>query len=190
MKIDTIKKHLKGYFINRINHNGMKVTEKLCKKIDGNDYEVLDNVNTPNGLVSAYTNCLNQVNANILDPSVSICNLSEILPVIQGDIFEKYKVRQKEINQHRTWQECYKTEKNHYVEDTYLVKWQRPRGIVYGIVGNNAIEEISDVILTDKQKENAVNIKFPNMLLSAIKDNLINEFEEEYLKEVAKYESL
>ena len=191
VKLNTIKNHLNGYFINQTTDTySQQVKETLCKKIDGNDYEVLDNVNTPNGLVSPMVLLLQQCNNQILDPTFSICSLSEILPVINGSIFESYAKRQKEIIKHRKWQKCCRTESNRYAEDTYLIKWKRPKGISYGIVGEGNIVEINELILTDNQKKNAVKISYPNILVKAIRDVLINEFEEEYLKEVEKYNSL
>ena len=80
MNIEEIKHELQEqrYFINRISHNGEKVSESLCKKIDGsNDYEVLRAVNTPKGLVTAYDNCLSQVN------NQSLINISESLKEIK-----------------------------------------------------------------------------------------------------------
>lgn len=191
MKLNTIKNHLNGYFINQTTDTySQQVKETLCKKIDGNDYEVLDNVNTPNGLVSPMVLLLQQCNNQILDPTFSICSLSEILPVINGSVFDSYDKRQKEIIKHRKWQKCCRTEANRYIENRYLIKWKRPKGISYGVVGEDNIVEINELILTDNQKKNAVKISYPNILVKAIRDDLINEFEEEYLKEVEKYDSL
>ena len=33
MNLETIKSELKGYFINRFEHNGEKVSDTLCRKI-------------------------------------------------------------------------------------------------------------------------------------------------------------
>lgn len=191
VKLNTIKNHLNGYFINQTTDiYSQQVKETLCKK-NGNDYEVLDNnVNTPNGLVSPMVLLLQQCNNQILDPTFSICSLSEILPVINGSVFDSYAKRQKEIIKHRKWQKCCRTEANRYIENRYLIKWKRPKGISYGVVSNDTIVEVSELLLTSKQKENAILINYPKMLLKAIEDDLINEFQEDYLKEVAKYNSL
>lgn len=190
MKIDTIKSKLTGYFINRISHNGEKVSENLCKKIDGNDYEVLRAVETPNGLMSAYDLLLNQVNNQILDPSISICKLSEILPVINGNIFESYKQREKIIEKHISWCQCVETEENEYSDGKYVVKVKKPKGFIYFIVDGDKLTEIPGDLLEDNQKENAVRIKYPKLLRKALSDDLNNEFESAYLEEVAKYKSL
>lgn len=192
MKLEEIKHELQEqrYFINRISHNGEKVSESLCKKIDGNDYEVLRAVNTPNGLMSAYDLLLTQVNANILDPSVSICSLSEILEVIQGNVFEAYKQREKTIEKHIDWCNCVESEENEYSDGKFIVKKKQPKGFIYFLVDGDKLTEIPGEILDDTQKEKAVRIKYPKLLKKAISDTLENEFSSAYLEEVEKFQSI
>ena len=190
MNIEDIKSQLTGYFINRISHNGEKVSENLCKKIDGNDYEVLRPVNTPNGLLSAYDLLLTQVNNQLLDPSVSICYLSEILPVINGNIFETYKQREKTIEKHISWCDCVESEENEYSDGKFIVKKKQPKGFIYFIVDGDKLTEIPGDLLDDNQKENAVRISYPKLLRKALSDDLNNEFEPSYLAEVSKYKSI
>ena len=189
MDIKEIKHELQGYFINRISHNGEKVSENLCKK-NGNDYEVLRAVETPNGLMSAYDLLLNQVNNQILDPSISICKLSEILPVINGEVFENYKRREKTIEKHIEWCNCVETEENEYSDGKFIVKKKQPKGFIYFIVDGDKLTEIPGDLLDDNQKENAVRISYPKLLKKAISDRLENEFESAYLEEVEKYQSI
>ena len=189
MKIESIKSELKGYFINRMDFS-TDGKDKLCKKISNTDYMVLDNVETPNGLISAYDNLLAQVNNQILDPSVSICSLSKILPVIQGNIFDSYKARERKIEQHIEWCNCVESEDNKYMEDTYLVKAKKPKGFKYWVVDGAELKEINELLLDDTQKENAKRIKYHKLLLKALQDDLINEYEEQYLEEVKKYHNI
>ena len=190
MNIEEIKHELQGYFINTIFHNGEKVSENLCKKIDGNDYEVLRPVNTPNGLLSAYDLLLTQVNNQLLDPSVSICYLSEILPTVNGSVFEIYKMREKTIEKHIELCQSVETEENEYSDGKFIVKKKQPKGFIYFIVDGDKLTEIPGDLLDDTQKENAVRISYPKVLLKALKDDLNNEFESAYLEEVEKYQSI
>ena len=189
MKLEDIKSQLNGYFINRISHNGEKVSENLCKK-NGNDYEVLRPVNTPNGLLSAYDLLLTQVNNMILDPSVSICYLSEILPTVNGSVFEIYKMREKTIEKHIELCQSVETEENEYSEGKYIVKKKQPKGFSYFLVDGDKLTEIPGEILDDTQKEKAVRISYPKVLLKALQDDLTNEFESAYLEEVEKFQSI
>ena len=186
MDIKEIKHELQGYFINTIFHNGEKVSESLCKKIDG-DYEVLRAVETPNGLMSAYDLLLQQCNNQLLNPSVSICSLREILPVVNGSVFESYKMREKTIEKHIELCQSVETEENEYSDGKFIVKKKQPKGFKYWIVDNQKLTEIPGDLLDDNQKENAVKISYPKVLLNALKDDLNNEFESAYLEEVEKY---
>ena len=190
MKIETIQKHLQGYFINTITHNDLKVSETLCKKIDNKNYEIVPNVKTNYGTISAYSHLLNQCNNQLLDPTISIVSLSEILPTINGNLFEDYRIRQKKINKYKKWIECVRTENNKYVNNTHLIKWKKARYVIYGVVGKDTIEEINDILLSEKEKDSAIAVKYPKLLKSAVKDNLINQFESSYLQEVKKYEKI
>lgn len=190
MKLDTIKKYLNGYFINRITHNGEKVSESLCKKIDNKSFETLGNVKTPNGTISSYNNLLNQINNQILDPSVSICSLDEVLPVIDGTIFENYEMREKKIQKYINWCQCVETEENELSKGRYLVKWKKPKKIIYAIVMDDTLTPVPANLIDDTFKEKAVSIRFPKLLERALKDDLNNQYAEAYAEEVEKYQSI
>lgn len=190
MNIDTIKKELDGYFINKVTHNGMKVSENLCKKVNNAEYIVLDNVETPNGLISAYQHCLNQVNANLLNPELSICRLSQILPVIDGTVFEHYRMREKTIEKHISWCDCIERDEYEYQDGKYIVKVKKPKGFSYFIVDGENLTEINELLLDEKQKENCKRIKYPKLLKKALADDLCNEFEEQYKEQVKKYQNI
>lgn len=190
MNIEEIKAELTGYFINRVSHNGMTVSETLCKKINNADYEVCDNVETVNGIITAYDNCLIQVNNQLLSPVQSICRLSQILPVIDGSIFEHYKMREKTIEKHLDWCNCVESEENEYSDGKYVVKVKKPKGFKFFLVDGDKLTQIPGEILEENQKENAVRIKYPKLLEKALADDLINEFEEQYLEEIKKYHNI
>ena len=147
-------------------------------------------MNTPKGLVTAYDLLLEQCNNQILDPTISIVSLSEILPTINGSVFEHYKMREKTIEKHINWCECVETDDNELTKGRYVVKWKRPKGFAYAIVYDDSLTEINEMLLEDHHKESAVRIKYPKLLLKALKDDLNNEFETLYSEEVKKYQSI
>jgi len=190
MKLNTIQNHLKGYFINRTEHNGEKVSDNLCRKISNTEFEFLDNVKTSNGLITAYENCLNQINNQLIEPELYICSLSEVLPVIHGQVFEFYHLRERKIKQHIKWCESVKRDDNQFQPNKHVVKWKRPRGFSYAIVNGDKLTEIDGDLLDDQLKEKAVQIKYPKLLLKALQDDLNNEYEADYLREVKKYKDI
>lgn len=190
MKLETIQKYLKGYFINRTEHTGGRIVEILCKKSNNNDYEVLKAVNTPKGSISAYDNCLNQVNNQILEPSTYIMSLNEILPVINGNAFDDYKIRARQIEKRRALLESVKTEENKHITGSYLVKWKKPKEMVYAFIEKDKLIEFPQLLLSEEDKASAIQIKYPKLVRTALEDNLINQFETVYLEEVTKYECI
>ena len=131
-----------------------------------------------------------QCNNQHVDPSASINSLSEILPVIYGNVFEAYRMREKTIEKHITWANCVEREENEFQPDKYVVKKKRPKGFIYWIVDGAKLTEIDGDLLDDKLKENAVLIKYPKLLIKALADDLDNEFVEDYKKEVSKYKAI
>ena len=181
---------IKGYFINRIEHNGEIVSDKLCRKISNTEFEVLDNVRTPNGLLTASEHFLNQLNNQIVNPELCICSLSEVLPVINGNVFELYRLRERKIEQHIKWCQCVEREDNQFQPDKHVVKWKKPKRVIYAIVDGDKLTEIDGDLLDDQLKEKAVQIKYPKLLRTALKDELLNEYEPAYLREVKKYKDI
>ena len=190
MEIDTIKHQLNGYFINRMDYGGDQVSETLCKKIDGDKYETLDNVMTPSGQISASDLLLRQINNQILNPSVCICSLKEILPVINGRIWELHENREKEIEKHIDCCSAVETDENEFLKGKYIVKWKRPRGFAFGIVDGDKLTEVDGDIFDDQQRKTAVRIQFPKLLRRALKDDMSNQYEDECLQEIKKYNDI
>lgn len=190
MDLNTIQNQLRGYFINRVTYTGDRVSENLCKKINDSEFVVLEPMNTPNGTMPAMDYCLQQINNQILDPTVCILSLKEVFPVINGNVFDSYKRREKTIEKHIDWAECVEREENQFQQDKYVVKNKKPKGFAYWIVDGEKLTEIHEDILSDDLKENAVLIKYPKLLRTALKDDLINEFEGQYSEEVAKYKAI
>ena len=181
---------IKGYFINRIEHNGEIVSDKLCRKISNTEFEVLDNIKTPRGLLTANEHFLNQLNNQIVNPELCICSLSEVLPVIYGNVFEAHRMRERKIEQHIKWCQCVEREDNQFQPNKHVVKWKKPKRVIYAIVDGDKLTEIDGDLLGDQLKEKAVPIKYPKLLRTALKDDLNNEIEPAYLREVKKYKDI
>lgn len=190
MNLENIKHQLDGYFINVMEHNGLKVTETLCKKLSDTEHLPLDNVKTTHGLVSAYDNCLRQINAQIMNPSIYVCDLKEVLPVIRGDIFELWKMRERKIQQHIDLCQTVETEENELSKGRHLVKWKQKGKTVYGIVHEQSLTPVPEELLTEETKETAIKIKYPKMIRTALADDLNNQYEEAYAKEVRKFRKI
>ena len=190
MDLNEIKHHLDGYFINRFEHNGEKVSDVLCKKINNNEFLKLDNVRTPQGLISAYNNCLNQVNSNLLCPEVSVCSLDEILPVIKANVFENHRMRERKIQQHIELCQEVETEANELSPGRYLVYWKKRGTKIYAVVLEESLTEIPGNLVDEESKANAIFVQYPKLLRTALKDELKNEYAEAYDKEVEKYHSI
>ena len=187
MTLETIQDQLSGYFINRYKQLGGKNSDILCKKINSNNYEVLDNINTPNGLMTAMDLLLVQVNNQILDPSVSICSLDEILPVINADVFETYYMRERKIQQHIDLCQQFETEENELSDGRYLVYYVKRGTKIYAIVHDDSLTEYPANLLNDEQLAKAIRVEYPKLLRTALRDELNNKYESAYQKEVEKY---
>jgi len=191
MELNEIKHYLNEnrYFINRYEMNG-EVSDKLSKKINNNDFEVLDNIRTPNGLLTAYQHCLNQVNNSLLMPEVAVCSLDEILPVIKATVFENHRIRERKIQQHIDLCQQYETEENELSPGRYLVYWKKRGTKIYGIILEESLTEVPGNLIDEESKENAIRVEYPKMLRTALRDELKNEYAEAYAKEVEKYHSI
>ena len=123
-------------------------------------------------------------------PGLPICSLSEILIVVDGTVFELYKMRERKIQQHIDLCRTVETDNNELSKGRYVVKVKRPNGFNYFIVYDDSLTEINEVFLEEKDRLNAVRIKYPKVLKTALKDDLNNEYEEKYLQEVKKYKAI
>ena len=193
MKIETIKKQLQGYFINKTEFNGMDTSEKLCKKIDDSTFKTLEPVTTYYGTVSAYKNCLKQVNNQILSPETAIVSLSEILPVINANRFDDYKRRSDQIQRYKDLLAEVMTPSNEISQGRFLIKWKIPRGFKYGIIYNDEVSEVPEALLTSQDIATAITVKYPKLVRKALKDyqkGFENKYKSAYLEEVKKYHKI
>lgn len=193
MKMSEIRKQLKGFFVETETVN-QQVVEKLCFKDKDNTYHIVEPVDIGDGrTMSALDNCLEQVNNQILDPTLRITDLKIVLPFINADVFKKHKQRQKQIDKKNEL--CLDVfAANEYDDNRYVIKKKVParRHFDYFIINEetNEVVRIDASLLTEEQRENAVLVSNIKAVKSAIKDDLLNEYDSILQYEIDKYEQI
>ena len=198
MKLDEIKQELKGYFIYR-----NKQDYELGLR-QGNDFRLItDNVEylsfKDRFNLTPIRYLLMQVNQQLLDPLHYVNDLSDIIPVIDFNIFNEYDNRNAEIEEHKEllnqivesrsifnrkkdFKLVYVKSHNHLLQDKEQVG--------YYVIKDNDVVPIDSALLEDDYISNAVEVKNLDSLKKALKDDLINQYFESYKEEIRKWESL
>ena len=198
MKLDEIKQELKGYFIYR-----NKQDYELAFR-QGNDFKILDKNIDYLSFKDKFTltpirYLLMQVNHQLLDPLHYVNDLSDVIPVIDFNIFYEYDNREQEINNHKEiinqiiesksifnrkkdFKLVYVKSHNHLLQDREKVG--------YYIVKDNDVVPIDSALLDEDYISNAVEVKNLDSLKKALKDDLINQYTEKYKEEQSKWYSL
>lgn len=196
MKLEEIKSELKGYFIYK---NGTDYELGLKK---GKDFELItDNINiltfTDRFEVTPIRYLLMQINNNILDPSVYVTDLSEVLPIIDFQLFRLYDKRNEEIDRHKALlkkiQESKSIfgKKNDYklisvTSHNFLDSNKDQKG--YYVIKDSEAVPIDSTLLDDVSK--AVEINHLQDLRKALKDDLNNQYSEIYKEQCRLWDSL
>ena len=198
MKLDEIKQELKGYFIYR-----NKQDYELGLR-QGNDFRLItDNVEylsfKDRFNLTPIRYLLMQVNQQLLDPLHYVNDLSDIIPVIDFNIFNEYDNRNAEIEEHKEllnqivesrsifnrkkdFKLVYVKSHNHLLQDKEQVG--------YYVIKDNDVVPIDSALLEDDYISNAIEVKNLELLRKALKDDLINQYFESYKEEIRKWESL
>ena len=198
MKLDEIKQELKGYFIYR-----NKQDYELGLR-QGNDFRLItDNIDylsfKDKFSLTPIRYLLMQVNHQLLDPLHYVNDLSDIIPVIDFNIFNEYDNRNAEIEEHKEllnqivesrsifnrkkdFKLVYVKSHNHLLQDKEQVG--------YYVIKDNDVVPIDSALLEDDYISNAVEVKNLDSLKKALKDDLINQYFESYKEEIRKWESL
>ena len=198
MKLDEIKQELKGYFIYR-----NKQDYELAFR-QGNDFKILDKNIDYLSFKDRFTltpirYLLMQVNNQLLDPLHYVDDLSEVIPVIDFNIFYEYDNREQEINNHKEiinqivesrsifnrkkdFKLVYVKSHNHLLQDKEQVG--------YYIIKNKEVVPIDSALLDDDYISNAVEVDNIDSLKKALKDDLINQYTEKMKEEQSKWYSL
>ena len=198
MKLDEIKQELKGYFIYR-----NKQDYELGLR-QGNDFRLItDNIKYLSFKdmfdLTPIRYLLMQVNHQLLDPLHYVNDLSDIIPVIDFNIFNEYDNRNAEIEEHKEllnqivesrsifnrkkdFKLVYVKSHNHLLQDKEQVG--------YYVIKDNDVVPIDSALLEDDYISNAIEVKNLELLRKALKDDLINQYFESYKEEIRKWESL
>lgn len=198
MELDEIKQELKGYFIYK-----NKQDYELGLR-QGKDYRLItDNINylsfKDRFTLTPIRYLLMQINHQILNPELYVDDLSDVIPVIDFNIFQEYDNRELEINQHKEimnqivesrsifnrkkdFKLVYVESHNHLLQDS--------KQVGYYIIKDSEIVPIDSALLEDDYMDNAVEVKNIDSLKKALKDDLINQYTEIYKEELSKWDSL
>ena len=153
----------------------------------------MEPVTTYYGTVQAYKHCLIQVNNQLLSPETAITSLSEILPVINANVFDNFKRRSDQIQRYKDLLAEVRTPSNEISKGKFIIKWKTPRGFKYGIIFNEDVSEVPERILTSQDITTAIPVKYPKLVRKAIKDEakgFKNKYKPAYLEEVKKYHKI
>lgn len=198
MNLNEIKEELKGYFIYK---NGRDY--ELAIK-EGADFQLITNNINYLGFKETFTlspirYLLLQCNNQLLDPCNYINDLSEVVPVIDFQVFHDYDNRAKQIdiykkllnqitgsksifNRKKDFKLIYVKSHNHLLQEDDQVG--------YYVIKENEVIPINEGLLDKDYISNAVEVKEIDLIRKALKDDLKNEYEPAYLREVKKYQDI
>ena len=181
MKIEEIKTELKGYFIYK-----NKGTYELGVK-KGKDFELMtNNINiisfNDKFEVTPIRYLLMQINQNILDPSIYVSDLSEVLPLIDFQVFRLYDKRNEEIEKHKALLKKIQESKSIFgkkkdfklisvTSHNFLDSTKDQKG--YYVIKDSEVVPIETTLLDDVSK--AIEINHLQDLRNALKDDLKNQ---------------
>ena len=195
MKLDEIKAELKGYFIYKNNRE-----YELGVKTD-NDFRLL----TENIQYLSFKDRLEltpirylliQINNNLIDPTTYISDLSYVLPVIDFQVFQDYDNRNAEIEKHRELLNQIQDSKSIFGKKKFKLVYVKSHNFLdnsreqvgYYVIKDGEVVHIDSALLDNT--DNAVEVKNLDTLKNALKDDLINQYDENYKEECMKWDSL
>ena len=191
MNLEEIKHELKGYFLYRINHS-----RQLALKT-GNDFNVITGeieyrTLTDNFKLTPIRYLIMQVNNQLLDPLAYVTDLSEVLPVIDFEVFINYDNRNNEIEKHKQLLETIKESKSIFgkKKDFKLIyiKSKREKSADYYVIKEKKVVPIDSNLIDTT--ENAVEVTNIRDVENALKDDFVNGYTEKYKEECMKWDSL
>lgn len=198
MKLDEIKQELKGYFIYK-----NKQDYELGLR-QGKDYRLItDNINylsfKDRFTLTPIRYLLMQINHQILNPELYVDDLSDVIPVIDFNIFQEYDNRELEITNHKEILNQISSSRSIFnrKKDFQLISvkshnhlLQDKKQIGYYVIKNNDIVPIAEELLEETYINNAVEVNSIDELRNALKDDLINQYEKNLKEEISKWDSL
>lgn len=195
MKLEDIKTELKGYFIHRQDHiRTLAVKQDKDFKLitDNIPYQTIDNTKyelTPTRYL------LMQINNQLLDPTARIEDLSDILEVIDFNIFDDYDTREIEIDRHKRILDKIQNSKSIFgrKKDFKLI-YTESKGIIgngerkYYVIKSGDVVPIDSALLDST--DNAIEVTDIEDVKQALADDFINLYSEKYNAECRKWDSL
>jgi len=193
MKLTEIKNELKGYFIHRqdrIRTLGFK---------QGNDFKLItDNIHystlTDTFELTPMRYLLMQINQQLLDPTAYVTEITDVLEMINFNIFEDYDKRESEIKKHKEILAKIRNSKSIFgrKKDFKLIYTETnntfEQGRKYYVIKDNDVVPIESALLDNV--DNAVEVSSIDIVRKALNDNFLNEYAEKYNKECEKWESI
>ncbi len=195
MKLEEIKQELKGYFIYRYgrgqtlalrdNDNFKLFTEEIEYRTIKEQYEL-----------SPMYYLVMQINNQLLDPTIHIKELSEVLPIIDFKVFDDYDNRNLEIENHKQLLNQIKESKSIFgrkkdfklifTEKNVLNSNQKEKN--YFVIKDNEVVPIDKSLIDDVK--NAIGVISLNEVKKALKEDFTNIYENNYQRELNKWNSL
>lgn len=197
MKLSEIREQLRkdGFFIYR------KGTLYVLGQRTGDDYKLFtDNIpylSLKERLeLSPVRYLLLQCQQQLLDPTETITDLSSVIPKIDFGVFEDYDARNNEIERHKALIDKITKSKSIFGRKKFkLVKVEKHNHMLqddeqinYYVIKDNEVVPIDETLLDNP--EDAVKVRYISDLRKALKDDFVNQYQEFYDKEVAKWVSL
>lgn len=192
MKLEEIKTELKGYFIHRQDHkrelafkdnnNIELITEEIV-------YGISDKIVLP-----PMRYLLMQINNQLLDPTVYVTDLTEVLPIIDFDVFNNYDNRENEIRKHKQLLDKIQNSKSIFGKKKGFKliyvdinnKFENERK--YYVIKDNEVVNIDSALLDNV--DNAIEVSNIDVVRNALSDNFENFYAEQYKEECKKWAAI
>ena len=196
MKLEEIKQELKGYFIYRYgrgqtlalrdNDNFKLFTEEIEYRTIKEQYKI-----------SPMYYLVMQINNQLLDPTIHIKGLSEVLPIIDFKVFDDYDSRNLEIENHKQLLNQIKESKSIFgrKKDFKLIYVKKPKSNIYSdtpidyyVIKDNEVVPIDKSLIDDVK--NAIGVISLDEVKKALKEDFTNRYDNNYKRELDKWNSL
>lgn len=198
MKLDEIKRELKGYFLYK------KQGEFKLGIRHGDDFElIVEDIYylsfKERFKLTPIRYLLMQVNHHLLDPTCYVADIRDVLPVIDFNIFSEYDHRELEIEQHQELLDKITSSKSifnrkkdfklvYVVNHNHLLRAEEQIG--YYVIKGNDVVPIESALLDEVTVNNAIEVTDLQMLEKALTDDMINQYTENYKEVCRKWDSL
>lgn len=196
MKLEEIKQELKGYFIYRYGRGQtLALRDNDNFKLFTNEIEY-QTIKEKYRLSPMYYLVI-QINNQLLDPTIHIKELSEVLPIIDFKVFDDYDSRNLEIENHKQLLNQIKESKSIFgrKKDFKLIYVKKPKSNIYSdtpidyyVIKDNEVVPIDKSLIDDVK--NAIGVISLDEVKKALKEDFTNRYDNKYKRELDKWNSL